>query len=70
MVAKKLKDSGLTRAQIARDAGLSVAAIDAWISGARTPTPESIEKLAVGLERRAGELSELAGQLRDVAKPN
>jgi transcriptional regulator with XRE-family HTH domain len=60
--------SGISQAQLARDAGLSYAALHAWITGIRSPRPSSLVQLAEGLESRSDELRALAVQLRRVAK--
>lgn len=57
----------MSQAQLARDAGLSYAALHAWIIGARSPRTESLVQLAQGLESRSGMLGELAKQLRRAA---
>lgn len=68
MKAKEALDaSGLTRAQIARDSGLNEATIWGWLNGRSAPTPESLLKLADGLDRRGGELHDLAEELRKAA---
>lgn len=68
MLAREaIQDSGLSKAQIARDAGLSRAALNAWIAGAREPESESLLRLASGLETRAEHLRGLAGRLRKSA---
>jgi transcriptional regulator with XRE-family HTH domain len=61
--------SGISQAQLARDAGLSYAALHAWITGIRSPRPRSLVQLAEGLESRAEALRELAMQLRLKAEP-
>lgn len=63
-----LNASGLTRAQIARDSGLNEATIWGWLNGRSAPTPDSLRKLAEGLERRGGELATLAERLRTAAE--
>ena len=59
--------SGISQAQLARDAGLSYAALHAWITGIRSPRPGSLVQLAEGLESRSDALRELAVQLRRAA---
>lgn len=59
--------SGISQAQLARDAGLSYAALHAWITGIRSPRPGSLMQLAAGLENRSDALRELAVQLRRIA---
>lgn len=60
--------SGISQAQLARDAGLSYAALHAWITGIRSPRAGSLVQLAEGLESRADALRELAAQLRRAAE--
>jgi len=68
MIVKKVLDaSGLTRAQVARDSGLNEATIWGWLNGRSVPTPESLRKLASGLEKRGGDLQNLARELREEA---
>lgn len=59
--------SGISQAQLARDAGLSYAALHAWITGIRSPRPGSLVQLAEGLESRSDALRELAMQLKQAA---
>ncbi|HEU4881469.1 MAG TPA: helix-turn-helix transcriptional regulator [Longimicrobium sp.] len=54
--------------ELARDAGLSYAALHAWITGIRSPRAGSLVQLAEGLESRADALRELAAQLRRAAE--
>ena len=44
--------------------GVSYASLKAWIDGRRNPTPQNLRRLAAVLERRGGELLELADGLR------
>nr|WP_276510407.1 helix-turn-helix transcriptional regulator [Longimicrobium terrae] len=60
--------SGISQAQLARDAGLSYAALHAWITGIRSPRPGSLVQLADGLESRSEALRQLAAQLRRAAE--
>jgi len=62
-----LKECGLTRAQLARDSGLNEGTLWAWLNGRRTPGPESLLKLADGLEKRGSRLAALAQELRKEA---
>ncbi|HST61975.1 MAG TPA: helix-turn-helix transcriptional regulator [Longimicrobium sp.] len=64
LIRRVVEESGISQAQLARDAGLSYAALHAWIIGARTPRMESLVQLAEGLESRSSELRKLADQLR------
>jgi transcriptional regulator with XRE-family HTH domain len=59
--------SGISQAQLARDAGLSYAALHAWITGIRSPRPRSLVQLAEGLESRSNTLQGLAAGLRSAA---
>lgn len=68
-IAKEaLNASGLTRAQIARDTGLNEATIWGWLNGRSAPTPDSLRKLAEGLEHRSQELHGLAERVRQLAE--
>jgi len=67
MVRRVVEESGVSRATLARDAEVSYHAIHAWITGRRTPEPESLARLAAGLRRRAGRLEELAAELERAA---
>lgn len=51
----------------AEDVGVSRATLYAWRNGKRNPTPENLTRLADALERRGGELVELADALRQEA---
>jgi predicted transcriptional regulator len=62
-----VEESGVPQAQLARDAGLSYAALHAWIIGARSPRTESLVQLAEGLESRSDALLQLAKELRRAA---
>ena len=71
LIAEVIEQSGVPRAQLARDADLSRASLNSWTAGgkaARDPQPESVQKLAAGLEKRAEILKELAEQLRRAAE--
>jgi hypothetical protein len=58
----------VAHAQLARDAGLSYAALHAWITGIRSPRAGSLVQLADGLESRSEALRQLAAQLRRAAE--
>ena len=64
MIQKVLEAAPLTIDELAKDAGISRATLYAWRNGKRNPTPENLAALADALERRGGELKELAEQLR------
>ncbi len=63
VVREVIQESELPRALLARDAELSRAALEAWMSGVRTPQRESVEQLANGLLRRVNHLQQLAVRL-------
>ena len=65
VVRRALDESGLSRAQVARDSGLNEATIWGWINGRSIPSPESVARLADALEKRGGALTELARELRE-----
>lgn len=64
LIRRIVTESGVTQQQLARDAGLSYAALHAWLIGARTPSARSLLQLIDGLESRAEELQRLAESLR------
>lgn len=67
LIRRVVEESRLSQHQIARDSGMSYAALHAWIIGKRTPRPESLLQLADGLDSRAGALQKLAQELRRAA---
>ena len=64
LIRRIVTESGITQQQLARDAGLSYAALHAWLTGARAPSARSLLQLIDGLEARAEELRRLAESLR------
>lgn len=68
MLKRIITESGLSRAQLARDSDVSEHSLWSWWTGARSPTGESLDKLAEGLDRRGKRLAELAEELRAEAK--
>jgi transcriptional regulator with XRE-family HTH domain len=58
-----IEDCGLTRAQLARDSGLSEATVWAWLKGTRKPSADSMRQLAAGLRKRGDSLARLADEL-------
>jgi hypothetical protein len=68
LISRLVKESQVARTQLAKDAGLSYAALHAWIVGARRPRPESLHQLAAGFRRRAEVLQEFAAQLDGAAE--
>jgi len=67
LIRRVVEESRLSQHQLARDAGMSYAALHAWIIGKRTPRPESLLQLADGLESRADVLHHLVEELRRAA---
>lgn len=68
LIRKVEGDAGISRAQLARDSGLSEAVLLAWVQGERTPRRTSLDRLAAGLEARARALLTLAAELRTAAR--
>ncbi|WP_420125908.1 helix-turn-helix domain-containing protein [Longimicrobium sp.] len=64
VVREVIEESGLPRTLIAEDADVSRAAIIAWLAGTRTPQPESVARLADGLEKRAKLIQAQVARLR------
>lgn len=64
VVAEALIESELPRTLVARDSGLGRASLEAWISGLRNPSPESLAQVADALEARGERLLKLAGRVR------
>ena len=64
VVSEALLESELPRTLVAKDAGLGRATLEAWISGLRNPSPESLAQVADGLEQRANRLQRLAARIR------
>lgn len=67
MVQRILEVAPLTVEALAEEAGVTRHSIYSWASGRRNPTPESLAKLADALEKRGGELTDLARELREAA---
>jgi predicted transcriptional regulator len=64
VIAEILRESELPRTLLAKDANLGRATLEAWLSGLRNPSTDSIAQIAYGLEQRAERLQHLAKQLR------
>lgn len=64
LIRRIVTESGVTQQQLARDAGLSYAALHAWLIGKRSPSARSLIQLIDGLDSRAEELQRLAESLR------
>lgn len=65
MIEGALDRAVATLEDIARDAGITYDTLYAWKAGRRNPSPENLARLADALERRGGELVELAERLRE-----
>lgn len=68
LVRETIAESAVGMRQLAEDAGVSYQTVRAWASGVRVPTPESLQRLAEGLRRRAAILEELANQLEEASE--
>lgn len=68
-IADAIKDSEIPRTLIAKDAALSRAALESWMSGLRNPSEESVEQIAAALEHRAEVLNTVAARLRRLLAP-
>ena len=68
LIRRIVTESGVTQQQLARDSGLSYAALHAWLIGVRAPSAKSLLQLIDGLETRADELQRLAASLRTEAR--
>lgn len=54
-------------AELAGEVGVSYHTLRAWADGRRNPSPANLLRLADVIERRGGELQEVARQLRAAA---
>src|SRR5690606_18633923 len=63
MVRDVIRESGLSKALLSEDSGLSRHTLRSWIVERTAPTPDSLHQLAAGLRSRAAKLSELADEL-------
>lgn len=68
VLAEVIKDSELPRTLIAKDASLGRATLESWLSGLRSPSPESAAQIASALETRAAHLTNLAVRLRQALR--
>ncbi len=68
MIAQALRVTLGNLKELADEVGVSYASIRAWADGRRNPTPENLAALADALERRGGELQEIAKRLRQATK--
>jgi transcriptional regulator with XRE-family HTH domain len=63
---RALREGPFAMRQLAEECGLSYDVVRSWRSGRRRASPESIRRLASGLERRAERLNALATELKDL----
>jgi hypothetical protein len=63
---RALREGPFAMRQLAEECGLSYDVVRSWRSGRRRASPESIRRLASGLERRAERLNALAAELKDL----
>lgn len=68
VIAQALRVTMGNLKELADEVGVSYASIRSWADGRRNPSPENLAALADALERRGGELQELAKQLRDATE--
>lgn len=64
MVQRILEVAPMSVDGLAEEAGVSRHTLYAWAAGRRNPTPENLESLVAALDRRSGELAQLAEELR------
>ena len=67
MIVEALERTTGDMGELAEEIGVSYHTLWSWKAGRRTPGPEHTRKLADALDRRGGELSELAAKLREAA---
>lgn len=67
LVQRVLRDGPFSMRQLADDAGLKYDVLRGWAIGRRTPTAESLSRMASGFEQRAQQLQRIADELRDAA---
>lgn len=63
MLLDKLKAHGITRVQLAQDAGIARSTLEAWAAGDVQPKQETLRKIARGLRERAATLLQLANEI-------
>lgn len=64
LIQRVLDEAPFSMRNLAEEAGISYDAIRSWATDRRTPRVESLEHLAIALERRGTHLQELAKELR------
>lgn len=60
-------ESGLSRTQISRDAGIRRGVLNSWLEAEAAPEPDDLHALADGLKRRSAEIGRLADRVRQLA---
>ena len=68
MIQKVLEAAPLTIDSLAKEAGVSRGTLYMWMNGKRNPTSDNLAALADALDRRGGDLHELAKQLRQATE--
>ncbi len=63
VIARVLEAATFSIESLARETGISSATLYSWQSGRRNPSTGSLNKLAIALRRRGGELEKLADEL-------
>lgn len=64
-IDRALSEGPLTIQQLAVEAGISYDTLYSWAKRRRVPRPEYVWQLALGLEKRADLLREIAEDLKD-----
>lgn len=67
MIELALDRAAASLEDLANDVGVSYNTLHAWRTGRRNPSPENLARLADALEKRGGELTDLARELREAA---
>ena len=67
MIAQALRVTLGNLQELADEVGVSYASVRAWADGRRNPSPENLRRLADALDRRGGELRDVARKLRAAA---
>ena len=68
MIQSILEAAPLSIDSLAKEAGVSRGTLYMWMNGKRNPTSENLTALADALDRRGGDLHELAKRLRDATE--
>jgi transcriptional regulator with XRE-family HTH domain len=64
MIQQALRTAAGSLEDLAEEVGVTYASLKAWADDRRNPSPENLARLADALERRGGELTKLAAELR------